>query len=1352
MKYSVFPILASSLLVSPALAESVTMTGASGGTWTDGAIWSNSLAPDPANDYGVSSKTLASPSLTTTATSIFAGGNLSVSGGTLSFPGSSGGTVTHTYTFSGGELGSTTATDPATAVQVSNSTLSFVSTNGTTKAVNARLNFTGNNIIERTGSNFTQNQNFNRAIYGSGTLTVNFTNNGSGASRFVNIASGLANAYSGAVVLNTASTSNGGVSNFNLGSSLGTASYEIRNGWSLNNNVAGGLDASSAITLVNAASRLVLTNAWNNTAGALTVTNGTVSVGNAASSIGNLSGAAGTIQGIGASSALTVNQTADGTYAGALGFTAGNALTFVKDGPAKLYLTGVLNTGVPLTIANGGLGWGSSTSGPVVQNGGSLLLNLGTSSNDQAVIAGNYTRSAGNIAVQVTSPPTLGTPYTLVTYQGTLSGNPPVVFNGLSGSRVTPSVDYGTGSNSAISVSFSGAPAAVSWKGTPGAVWASGAGSNWSKGGSTDNYFQFDAATFDDSATGTTSITLNETVTPGSVTFANNSKSYTITGSGAISGVTGIDKTGSGNVILGTTNSHSGINLIAAGTLTVGSGGTSGSLGTGEVQNGGTLAFNRSDSFTFPNVISGAGAIAQLGSGTTILTGDNSYDGSTTISAGKLQVGAGGATGSLGNTSVITNNGTLAFNRDGSLLIFAAVGGSGSVVENGPGTTILAADANYTGGTTINGGTLQLGNGDVAGSLLGAVVNYGTLAINRSDDVTFSNPVYGSGAFSHAGIGSLRFGGTMSYTGETRVGPGTLVLDASSHLPAGGALAFTAGNGLVQASNNALTSVSSLRAVGPGGGSNTIVSDAALAVGGGNFSTGPTTDSSHVLDLSYLPSFTYNVPSGTINVGSQSANGATRSATLLLPATSSLTAATLNIQTVNGAVPANNTNIASGTLQLGVSTTLRADTINMGLTRDNAALVHSNGATNPSLVIRGTDGSSRTNINMGSRGTAYGPTQNVTIDLLAGTTGSTLDALVGSLKIGDYGRGLNQIQNASFVMGAGTLDASEIILGNIYNNNGNNGVLNATLTVEGGTVKTPSLNFGSRTNGALNATANLRSNASLATTAISAGTGTGNRILSWENGTITNLPGGGVTANGVKFRVPHDGNAKLVMANGELGYFGSTAGFEFHYDGSLVQAGKITASGAMELGGSVLTVVDDNLGQASLAAGSKFVMIQYSGGSLAGVFSNANGDVIEDGDTITVGSQLFVLDYDDPAYGGKAVTLTVSQGGNYAGWAAANAGGGGADADYDHDGVANAVEFFMGQTGSSFTVNPPIIGGKVTWPKDPQASCTYEVQTSEDLAAWIPAITGVVDSGTSVQFTLPASARKTFARLKVILP
>ena len=47
----------------------------------------------------------------------------------------------------------------------------------------------------------------------------------------------------------------------------------------------------------------------------------------------------------------------------------------------------------------------------------------------------------------------------------------------------------------------------------------------------------------------------------------------------------------------------------------------------------------------------------------------------------------------------------------------------------------------FTGTTTITGGTLQLGNGSTAGSVTGAIVDNGTLAINLPGTIVFSNPI-----------------------------------------------------------------------------------------------------------------------------------------------------------------------------------------------------------------------------------------------------------------------------------------------------------------------------------------------------------------------------------------------------------------------------------------------------------------------------------------------------------------------------------------------------------------------------------------------------------------------------------
>ena len=73
---------------------------------------------------------------------------------------------------------------------------------------------------------------------------------------------------------------------------------------------------------------------------------------------------------------------------------------------------------------------------------------------------------------------------------------------------------------------------------------------------------------------------------------------------------------GSGTTILASDNTYTGTTTIAAGTLQVGDGGTLGTLGTGAVANDGLLRFNRTNTLTIANAISGAGGLTQDGTGT----------------------------------------------------------------------------------------------------------------------------------------------------------------------------------------------------------------------------------------------------------------------------------------------------------------------------------------------------------------------------------------------------------------------------------------------------------------------------------------------------------------------------------------------------------------------------------------------------------------------------------------------------------------------------------------------------------------------------------------------------------------
>lgn len=208
----------------------------------------------------------------------------------------------------------------------------------------------------------------------------------------------------------------------------------------------------------------------------------------------------------------------------------------------------------------------------------------------------------------------------------------------------------------------------------------------------------------------TADVTSARTVTLGADGGTINNGGQTDVFSGVFSADGGLTTTGAGTLILTGDNAYTGGTTIATGTLQLGDGGTTGSI-VGDVIDDGALVFNRSDAVTYSGIISGTGTVTQAGAGTLTLTSDSTYTGGTTISAGTLQLGAGGATGSVvGN---ITDNGTLVFNRSDDLTFAASIDGTGNVIKNALNTLTLTGSSTYTGPTEINAGRLLV-NGSIA--------------------------------------------------------------------------------------------------------------------------------------------------------------------------------------------------------------------------------------------------------------------------------------------------------------------------------------------------------------------------------------------------------------------------------------------------------------------------------------------------------------------------------------------------------------------------------------------------------------------------------------------------------------
>ena len=315
--------------------------------------------------------------------------------------------------------------------------------------------------------------------------------------------------------------------------------------------------------------------------------------------------------------------------------------------------------------------------------------------------------------------------------------------------------------------------------------------------------------------------------------------------------------TGSGTTVLTGDNNYTNGTTLKEGTVSISA---ADNLGSGSITfDGGTLETtaaltdaaaidlnttgtlnNGGNNDTLSGVIDGPGSITFTGSGATTLSGNNTYTGGTTVDAGTLDVASGGALGdgaltvASGATTNLANpaqiitglNGAGTLNLNGDTLIttdsgndtFSGVigetsGTTGALVMDGSGSLTLSGANTYTGGTTVDAGTLDVASGGALGD--GALtVTGGTANLdNTAQTITDLN---GAGTLNLNGDTLTTTGsGTDSFSGvigETSGTTGALVMDGTGSLSLSGANTYTGGTTL----NSGTTSIGAADNLGTG--------------------------------------------------------------------------------------------------------------------------------------------------------------------------------------------------------------------------------------------------------------------------------------------------------------------------------------------------------------------------------------------------------------------------------------------------------------------------------------------------------------------------------------------------------
>lgn len=484
----------------------------------------------------------------------------------------------------------------------------------------------------------------------------------------------------------------------------------------------------------------------------------------------------------------TVNCT--GSFNGRIGASDAPPSGFTSGAPNQNGIT--VNTGTGNTISLDSATFGTNTAAILLNN--NAIINVGANSTVSAPSSGsgvnNQAIFIGNDGVI-----TIGTGATVINYATGGSGPPPINAGNNTiemGSRNTVTIQSGA---TVYAAGPSGSSEAINPTGSANTI--TNYGTIKSKTGSAiwfQNSSSAASANVVNNYGSIISEQANQTVFGGngSVNFTNQTGGY-VGGNVAFSN-------GVNTVTLYTGSTITGfINGGPSGQNTFNLEGNGGSTLVKQIINFNTLNKNGTGFWTIDNPLP-TKITMNVNQGTLQLNGDNTgYSGNAIINPGAtLQGAAAGVVGSTGNGKLI-NNGTISFIDTSAGTYSAPIVGSGSVVMNGSGSITLSGVNTYSGGTAINTGTLIATNNSSIGSGGLAINNGATLQAaapvsfvnsvvltgqgnidTNGNSIGLSGPISGSGGFNKIGTGTLILSNTNTYTGDTNINAGSVILTGST--------------------------------------------------------------------------------------------------------------------------------------------------------------------------------------------------------------------------------------------------------------------------------------------------------------------------------------------------------------------------------------------------------------------------------------------------------------------------------------------------------------------------------------------------------------------------------------------